>query len=90
LATVYLGIVPTVLAYVLWAIALRRLSASTAASFLYLLPVMAIIIAWVWLGEAPSTLALAGGFLALAGVVIANSRGHASTRGRRRRLSRSQ
>jgi drug/metabolite transporter (DMT)-like permease len=73
-AAAYLGIVPTVLAYTLWAIALKRLSPARAASFLYLLPAVAIAIAWAWLNEVPSLLALTGGGLALTGVAITNKR----------------
>lgn len=56
-----------------WAYALSRLSGSTAASFLYLVPLVAVGIAWFWLGEVPSLLALWGGLLVLAGVVLVNT-----------------
>ena len=54
LAVIYLGIFPGALGYVSWAYALSRLPASTAASFLYLVPIVAIGIAWIWLGELPT------------------------------------
>lgn len=75
LATIYLGIFPGALGYVSWAYVLSRLPASTAASFLYLVPVVAIGIAWIWLGELPTFLVVVGGAFVLAGVILVNTRG---------------
>jgi drug/metabolite transporter (DMT)-like permease len=72
LAIVYMGIFPAALAYVSWAYVLSRTPASLAGSYLYLSPVLAIFIAWIWLGEIPVFLSLVGGFIALMGVVIVN------------------
>lgn len=72
MAIVYLGIFPAALAYVTWAYVLSRIPASLAASYLYLSPVLAILIAWLWLGEIPFILSLVGGSLTLAGVIIVN------------------
>ncbi len=75
LAVIYLGVFPAALAYVTWTYALSRAPASIATSFLYLSPVLAIIIAWLWLGEMPLALSIVGGFLSLSGVVLINTRG---------------
>lgn len=71
---VYLGIFPTVIAYAALAYVFSRLPASRAASFLYAIPVLAFVIAWVWLGETPTWLSVVGGTIALSGVVIVNAR----------------
>jgi drug/metabolite transporter (DMT)-like permease len=86
LAVLYLGVVPAALGYVTWAYALAHIPASRAASFLYLQPLLVLSIAWVWLGEFPSLLALAGGVLALAGVVVMNARGRRVIGDSRRRV----
>jgi drug/metabolite transporter (DMT)-like permease len=73
LAALYLGVVPSAIGYVCWAFALARSSAARAASFLYLVPVLSFGIGFVWLGEEPTGLALAGCAVAIAGVALANS-----------------
>ncbi|KTB48774.1 DMT family transporter [Dehalogenimonas alkenigignens] len=70
LAVVYLGIFPAAMAYVIWNYVFSRTTASVATSFMYLNPIAATIIAWIWLGETPSPLAGLGGLLALGGVIL--------------------
>lgn len=76
---IYLGAVPAAAGTFTWAYALRALTASVASAALLLIPFVAIAIAWVWLGEIPSALALAGGSLTLAGVLLVRSGARAST-----------
>lgn len=71
---VYLGLFPAAIGYVAWSRVLAAMPAGRAASFLYLVPVIATLIGWLWLKELPSWLSLTGGGVAVLGVVIANWR----------------
>ncbi len=74
-AVAYLGIAPGALGYLTWSYILARVPAARAGSFLYLVPVFAMLTAWLWLGEVPAALALVGGALVLAGVIVVNQWG---------------
>jgi drug/metabolite transporter (DMT)-like permease len=69
--TVYLGIVPTALAFTTWAYALSHTTAGRMGATTYLVPPLAILMAWLILDETPPALAIAGGALCLVGVVLA-------------------
>lgn len=71
---VYLGTVPTALAFTTWAYALSRVSAGRMASSSYLVPAIAVMMGWAVLGEAPAGLALVGGLVVLVGVAMAQRR----------------
>ena len=75
LAVVYLGVFPAAIAYVLWSYALAKMPASLLSTFLYLTPVLAMAIAWVWIGEVPALLTIVGGLVAIGGVVIVQTMG---------------
>jgi drug/metabolite transporter (DMT)-like permease len=66
----YLAVLPGALAYFAWAYALVRVEAARLARTLYFVPAITILLSWVLLGEGPGASALAGGALAIAGVVI--------------------
>jgi len=71
-AVVYLGIVPSAVAYSAWATALSRLPAARASNFLYCVSPAAALIGYFWLGEVPTPMGVLGGALALGGVMVVN------------------
>jgi drug/metabolite transporter (DMT)-like permease len=69
-SALYLALVPSALGFVLWGYALANLPVATSTSLLYLVPPVAVFIAFVWLGEIPRPGELLGGLVVLAGVVL--------------------
>lgn len=67
----FLGTLPTSIAFTTWAYALARGSAGRLVATAYLIPPITIVMSAVILGEAPSGMAVVGGALCLVGVVIA-------------------
>ena len=67
---VFLGVFPTAIGFSTWAYALKRLTAGQVASTTYLVPAVATLISWAYLGEIPTALAFIGGGLCLLGVTI--------------------
>lgn len=72
-AAVYLGLMPSLIAYGTWAVALSRLPAGRASNFMYCVPPVATAMGFLWLGEVPTLAGIVGGVMALAGVVIVNT-----------------
>ncbi|HTT30073.1 MAG TPA: DMT family transporter [Solirubrobacteraceae bacterium] len=71
---IYLGLAPTAAGFVLWAYALARTTAGRMGSTTYLVPPLAILFGWAFLGEVPPLLVFPGGALCLAGVALARTR----------------
>lgn len=71
---VYLGVVPTALAFSTWAYALRRMDAGRLGVTTYLVPPLVILLGWLLLDEVPPALALLGGAVCLAGVALSRRR----------------
>ncbi|WP_350349577.1 DMT family transporter [Agromyces sp. G08B096] len=68
LATAYLGVFPTAIAFILWAYVLQRSPAGTTAAATLAVPAIVVLFSWLLLGELPTLLGLIGGVLCLAGV----------------------
>jgi drug/metabolite transporter (DMT)-like permease len=81
LAVLYLGVGPGAVAYSAWVVALESAPASIVGNALFLVPPLAIAVAYVWLGEVPSELSLIGGVITLAGVGLVRWKGKAVGQG---------
>lgn len=77
--TLYLGLVPIALGYFLSIVALSILPANRSAQMMLLVPPLAAIIAWFWIGEAPGQSLWLGGGLILLGVLISGLKSRRST-----------
>jgi drug/metabolite transporter (DMT)-like permease len=77
LGLVYLGVVPTALAFSTWAYALARTEAGRLGVTTYLVPPLVIALSWLLLEEVPPPLAVVGGAVCLAGVALSRRRSRA-------------
>jgi drug/metabolite transporter (DMT)-like permease len=75
LSVVYLGVFPAVIAYFCWIYVLSLIPVSRAATYLYIVPLVSIVIGYFWLNEIPGPIALFGGFIVLLGVFVVNRYG---------------
>ncbi len=67
----FLGLLGSGLCFILWNRAFHYLGVVTTNSFIYLQPFITILVAWLFLGEPVSPLALLGAGLITAGLVVA-------------------
>jgi drug/metabolite transporter (DMT)-like permease len=74
LGVVYLGAVPTALAFSTWAYALSRMPAGQLGVTTYIVPPLAIIMGLIAFGEVPAVLAVVGGAVCLVGVALSRRR----------------
>ena len=74
LAVLYLGLVPTAIAFSTWAYALSRSDAGRLGITTYAVPPVAIGLGWLLLGEVPLPLAVLGGAISLVGVALSRRR----------------
>jgi drug/metabolite transporter (DMT)-like permease len=74
LGVIYLGLVPTALAFSTWAYALSHTSAGKLGVTTFVVPPITILLGWLFLNEIPPMLAIVGGAFSLLGVAIARRR----------------
>lgn len=71
LGITYAGFLSIGLAYLLWYRGVQHLGNSRTAIYSNLVPVAALVTAWLWLGEVPTPLQLVGASVILVGLTIA-------------------
>ena len=70
LALAYSTVLSLILAYLIWNRSVRAVGATRTAIYMCVTPMVAVLVAWAWLGERPGSLHLAGAILIVAGVVL--------------------
>lgn len=71
---VYSGVLSTGVAYALWNRSVKNLGPARTATFSYLVPVIALAVAWIFLHEKPTTVQVIGGALVIGGLSRSRSR----------------
>jgi drug/metabolite transporter (DMT)-like permease len=71
---VYLSVVATAFATTTYFLCSARLGPGPASAFMFIVPTAAVLLSWLFLGEVPAPLSLAGGALSVAAVYLVNSR----------------
>lgn len=74
LGVIYLGAVPTALAFTTWGYALSKLPAGQLGVTTYVVPAIVIVLGFVAFGEIPTLLAIIGGIICLIGVALSRRR----------------
>lgn len=69
----YAGVFALGIAYTLWYNGVRRLGSAATAMYSNLVPVVALGVAWIWLGEAPTWIQLLGAGAVIAGITLART-----------------
>ncbi|RNC84794.1 MAG: hypothetical protein ED557_05380 [Balneola sp.] len=70
LAAIYLGLIPTAIAFNLWAYVLSKLEVSYTSRYLYLVPVFTVFFSFIILNQIPKQNVLLGGGIILFGVYL--------------------
>ena len=73
LLLLWCGVIATGATFTAWVMLLRRINATRVASFQYMIPLGALVMAFLIGGEIPSWVALVGAGMIVSGVAVANS-----------------
>jgi drug/metabolite transporter (DMT)-like permease len=74
LAVVYAGALSIGVAYLIWYAAVRRIGNTRTGVFSNVTPVVALLVAWLWLGEVPTAGQLLGVAVIIGGVTLTQQR----------------
>ena len=72
-AIAYSGLLALVVAYLFWYRGVRTLGPTRTATYANLQPVIALLVAWLWLAEVPTAAQLVGVVVILGGVLLTRS-----------------
>ncbi|WP_108869714.1 DMT family transporter [Aquimarina aquimarini] len=72
MSLLYLGVFPGAIGYLVWTYVLSKMKVQYATSFLYLIPVISVLIAIGWIREFPNGYIILGGAIVIVGVIIFN------------------
>lgn len=67
----FLGLIASMLCYIMWNYAVKQLGASKAANYIYMVPFSTMLTSNIFLGETFSFISLAGALCIITGVYIA-------------------
>jgi drug/metabolite transporter (DMT)-like permease len=70
-AVVYAGVFSVSIAYLLWYRGVQRIGSARTAVYSNVVPVVALAVAWLWLGERPTVLQVLGAVIILGGISVA-------------------
>jgi drug/metabolite transporter (DMT)-like permease len=73
LGVAYSGVLAIGVAYILWYQGVHRIGNSRTAAYANLTPIIALLVAWIWLKEVPSPTQVAGAAVVLIGLSLART-----------------
>jgi drug/metabolite transporter (DMT)-like permease len=74
LSVIYAGAMSIGVAYLIWYHGVRQIGNTRTSVYSNLVPVVALAVAWAWLGETPSLRQVIGALIIISGVTLAQAR----------------